>query len=100
MKNEPDKLLLRISQEFYHINRVLESCYTKEHWTNAQNWVNNIIQNWDYMFTKVPQKVYDKKYSDTISYIFNSLDTTLKQAFKRFEEEENKDHIIEVKGFR
>jgi hypothetical protein len=98
--NNPDKLLHRISQEFYHINRVLESCYTKAHWTSAQNWVNSIIDNWDVMFADISQSVYNKKYKETISYIFNSLDTTFKNAFKRFEEEKNTDHIIEVKGFR
>ena len=100
-----DPIMLKISQEFYHIDRVLGSCYTIEQLDNAQNWITQVINRWDFIFEPIPMRIYNKRYKEIIKYILSSLQNkcnSMKKAFKEQEEKEKEPKytkIVKIRGF-
>jgi hypothetical protein len=90
--------LSNIYQEFYYILRVLDSCETPEQFENTSNWIIQIMNKWEYIFLPIPQKEYDKKYIDIMSYLINNINVSIEN--KRLELFPEQPQNIVVKGFR
>ena len=82
--------MLRISQEFYHIDRVLESCETIEQLQNVNSWIERILNNWEFLFKGMSDWKYDRKYKDIIVSIVGSLDEKIASMIKMFQEKYEK----------
>lgn len=100
--------MLRISQEFYHMNRVLESCETLEQLQNADSWVGNILNNWDFIFGGMPSWKYKRRYKDAIVSIVSILEekstsmlNMLQSKYEQYEIEKEQRYKIPaiIKGF-
>lgn len=96
--------MLRISQEFYHMNRVLESCETIEQLQNADSWVGNILNNWDFIFGGMPSWKYKRRYKDVIVSIVSILEeksTSMLNILQQYEIEKEARYKIpaRIKGF-
>lgn len=96
-----DKLFIKCAQEFYYINRVLESCDTMEQLMNTQSWINKVFSNWDFRFSKLSLVEYGKKYSSMVRDIMNILQTNLenKANVLKAQQEHPKKNIV-IKGFK
>lgn len=90
--------LSKIYQEFYYILRVLDSCETPEQFENTSNWIIQIMNKWEYIFLPMPQKEYDEKYIDIMSYLINIINESIEN--KRLELFPEQPQNIVVKGFR
>lgn len=90
--------LSKIYQEFYFICRVLDSCETPEQFENTCNWIGQILIKWEEIFIPVPQKEYDLKYNDIITYLVTVIDDSIEN--KRTELFPEQSQNIVVKGFR
>lgn len=90
--------LSKIYQEFYYILRVLDSCETHEQFENTSNWIIQIMNKWEYIFLPMPQKEYDEKYIDIMSYLINNINESIEN--KRLELFPEQPQNIVVKGFR
>lgn len=100
-----DTILQQISQEFYHANRILGSCSTKEQVKNIQGWLNLIIERWDRYLEPIPMRIYNKHYKKFIIDIITSLQNQYSELEKELTPKEEKEEepkypkIFVVKGF-
>ena len=78
---------------------------TQEHIINAQNWITQVINRWDFIFEPVPMRIYNKRYKEIIIDIVSSLQNkcnSIRQAFKEQEEKEKEPKypkIVKIRGF-
>ena len=91
--------LSKIYQEFYYMLRVLDSCETSEQFENTSNWIIQIMNKWEYIFLPIPQKEYDEKYLDIMSYLLNNLNANIENKHKELFPEDTPKDIV-VKGFK
>lgn len=79
--------------------RVLDSCETSEQFENTSNWIIQIMNKWEYIFLPMPQKEYDEKYLDIMSYLLNDLNANIENKHKELFPEDTPKDIV-VKGFK
>lgn len=95
MFNKNNFSMSKIYQEFYYICRVLGSCETEEQFEQVNSWIVQIMNKWEYIFEPIPQKEYDEKYSDIMSYLLNDLNANVENKHKElFPEDTPKDIVV------
>jgi hypothetical protein len=96
-----DKLFIKCAQEFYYINRVLESCDTMEQLMNTQSWINKIFGIWGFRFSKLSFSEYGNKYSFMVRDVKDILQTNLEKKANvlKAQQEQQKKKIV-IKGFK
>jgi len=108
MEKRIDPIMLRISQEFYHIDRVLGSCETVDQLQNTHNWIEQILNNWEFLFEGMSNWKYNRKYKDVIVSMANILEeksTAMCQMFQAQYEQAAKEkepkypEPVVIKGF-
>ena len=102
MNKDIDPIMQKISQEFYYICRVLESCSSKEQLENTQNWISQIFNNWEFIFDDMSMSYYVEHYKDIIVYMSEYLTQriqTINEALTPKEPELKYPEIVKIRGF-
>lgn len=97
--NKIDPIRLKISQDSYYINKVLESCQTSTQVESTRSWINSIIDNWDFKVNKLSLGEYHKIYQEIIRPITSDLSAKIQSIYNDTKSIENKPKNIVVKGY-
>ena len=100
MDKKMDPIMLRISQEFYHIDRVLESCETIEQLQNVNSWIERILNNWEFLFKGMSDWKYERRYKDVIVSIVSTLDEKIASMIKTFQEKYEQDELSKEQRYK
>lgn len=97
--NKIDPIRIKISQDSYYMNKVLESCQTSAQVENATCWINSIIDNWDFKVNKLSLGEYHKIYQQIIQPVTSNLTAKIQRIYNDTKSIENKPKNIVVKGY-
>ena len=97
--NKIDPIRTKISQDYYYMNKVLESCKTSTQVESATSWINSVIDNWDFKVNKLSLGEYHKIYQEIIQPITSNLTAKIQRIYNDIKSIENKPKNIVVKGY-
>lgn len=94
-----DLTRIRIAQESYHMNRILDSCKTIEQIENTTNWINSIVEMWEDKISARSLHEYFNIHNQLILPITNGLTHKIKIMYNSIKKEENAPKKIVIKGY-
>ena len=94
-----DLTRIRIAQESYHMNRVLDSCKTIEQIENTTNWINSIVGMWEDKISARSLREYFNIHNELILPITNGLTHKIKIMYNSIKKEETSPKKIVIKGY-
>lgn len=105
-KFNPDKYLLKVFQDSYHITRVLNSCLTREQLQNTHRWADQIMHSWGMNFSELAISTYYRYYKDSVDDAIRNMQIAYAERTDFFDgqdkqnEEQDKKKRIVVTGFQ